>query len=60
MTLRVAIYARYSSDRQSDRSIEDQVRICEARIAQEGWQAVALTRMQPSAARVPHARAINP
>ena len=40
MTLRVAIYARYSSDRQSDRSIEDQVRICEARIAQEGWQAV--------------------
>jgi site-specific DNA recombinase len=26
-----AIYARYSSDRQSDASIEDQVRLCEER-----------------------------
>ena len=35
---RVAIYARYSSDLQSDNSIEDQVRLCERRIEQNGWQ----------------------
>ena len=34
--LRVAIYARYSSDLQSPRSIEDQVRDCKARM-EEGW-----------------------
>lgn len=34
---RAAIYARYSSDRQRDASIEDQVRVCRRRIAQEGW-----------------------
>ena len=37
MTLRVAIYARYSSDSQSEASIEDQVRLCRQRIAAEGW-----------------------
>ena len=30
MTKRAVIYARYSSDLQSDASIEDQVRLCEA------------------------------
>jgi site-specific DNA recombinase len=35
---RAAIYARYSSDNQREASIEDQVRQCRARIAQEGWQ----------------------
>ena len=34
---RVAIYARYSSDSQREASIEDQVRICRARIEREGW-----------------------
>ena len=38
---RAAIYARYSSDRQSEASIEDQVRLCRERVAREGW---ALTR----------------
>ena len=37
---RVAIYARYSSDAQSEQSIDDQVRICRARAEREGWQVV--------------------
>ena len=36
---RAAIYARYSSDNQSEASIEDQVRQCRARIDREGWRA---------------------
>jgi site-specific DNA recombinase len=32
------IYARYSSGLQRDASIEDQIRICRARIKLEGWQ----------------------
>lgn len=39
-TTRVAIYARYSSDRQSERSIEDQVRLCRERAEREGWNVV--------------------
>lgn len=35
--MRVAIYARYSSDRQSEASIEDQLRICRVRAQREGW-----------------------
>ena len=31
------IYARYSSDLQRDASIEDQIRLCRARIEREGW-----------------------
>ena len=39
--MRVAIYARYSSDRQSERSIDDQVRLCSSSVEQrEGWQVV--------------------
>jgi site-specific DNA recombinase len=34
---RVVIYARYSSDQQRDASIEDQIRLCRARIDREGW-----------------------
>jgi site-specific DNA recombinase len=37
MTARTAIYARYSSDNQSEASIEDQVRVCRARAEREGW-----------------------
>ena len=37
---KVAIYARYSSDLQSDASIEDQIRLCEKRAEAEGWQVV--------------------
>ncbi|MCF6217079.1 MAG: recombinase family protein [Emcibacter sp.] len=35
---KVAIYARYSSDLQTDKSIEDQVRICTERAEQQGWR----------------------
>ncbi|WP_085891514.1 recombinase family protein [Roseovarius litorisediminis] len=34
---RVAIYARFSSQMQSEASIEDQLRICRERAAREGW-----------------------
>ncbi|MGH1379127.1 MAG: recombinase family protein [Alphaproteobacteria bacterium] len=37
MTLRVSIYARYSSDLQSDASIEDQIRLCSEKSQSEGW-----------------------
>ncbi len=39
--MRAAIYARYSSDNQREASIEDQVRLCRARIEREGWTVVA-------------------
>jgi site-specific DNA recombinase len=35
--MRAVIYARYSTEMQRDASIEDQVRLCRARIEQEGW-----------------------
>ena len=38
--MRAAIYARYSSDLQSENSIEDQVRLCLRRIEAEGWELV--------------------
>lgn len=38
--IRVGIYARYSSDMQTDASIEDQVRLCRERAAKEGWKVV--------------------
>ena len=34
--MRAVIYARYSSDLQSDASIEDQVRLCRERLQAEG------------------------
>ena len=37
---RVAIYARYSSDLQTDASIEDQIRICTDRSKNEQWKIV--------------------
>lgn len=37
---RVAIYARYSSDLQTDASIEDQVRICRERVEKDGGTVV--------------------
>lgn len=38
--MRAVVYARYSSDQQRDASIEDQLRICRARAATEGWVVV--------------------
>jgi hypothetical protein len=34
---RVAIYSRYSSDLQNDRSIEDQIAVCEKVTTKNGW-----------------------
>ncbi|WP_443478421.1 recombinase family protein [Novosphingobium aerophilum] len=39
--IRTALYARYSTDRQSPSSIEDQLRICREQAAREGWRVVA-------------------
>lgn len=38
--LRVALYARYSSDNQRDASIADQLRMCRLRAEKEGWTIV--------------------
>lgn len=35
--MRAVIYARYSTELQREASIEDQVRLCKARIEAEGW-----------------------
>ena len=40
--MRVAIYARYSSDLQRAASIEDQLRLCRERIERKGWQLIAI------------------
>ena len=39
--MRAVIYARYSTELQSDASIEDQIRICRERIDREGWTYVS-------------------
>ena len=36
--MRAAIYARYSTDLQSEASIDDQVRLCREKAEREGWQ----------------------
>ena len=36
--LRAAIYARYSTDKQKETSVEDQVRLCRRHCEQKGWQ----------------------
>ena len=36
--MKTAIYARYSTDMQSEASIEDQIRVCKMRAEKEGWQ----------------------
>src|SRR5688572_24700762 len=38
--MKVAIYARYSSDNQRDASITDQLRICREFAARQGWTVV--------------------
>jgi DNA invertase Pin-like site-specific DNA recombinase len=38
--LKVAIYARYSSDNQRDASIADQLRVCREFAARQGWAVV--------------------
>ena len=41
MTLRCALYARYSSDQQRAASIEDQFRVCREHAEREGWTIAA-------------------
>ena len=38
--MKVAIYARYSSDNQRDASIADQLRTCRLHAEKQGWQIV--------------------
>ena len=38
--MKVALYARYSSDAQRDASIADQLRICRAHAERHGWHIV--------------------
>ena len=38
--MRTLIYARYSSQLQNSRSIEDQIRVCIERAEQEGWTVI--------------------
>jgi site-specific DNA recombinase len=40
--IRAAIYARYSSDRSRDASIEDQVRVCREHADRHGWTVVEI------------------
>src|SRR5437879_3896040 len=35
--IRIALYARYSSDNQSDASIDDQLRLCQLHVEKQGW-----------------------
>ena len=44
MTLRCALYARYSSDQQRPASIEDQFRVCRERAEREEWKIVGTYR----------------
>lgn len=39
--MRAAIYARYSSENQREVSIDDQIRICKARVKAEEWSLTA-------------------
>lgn len=40
--MRAAIYARYSSDVQSEHSIDDQVRVCRELAEREGWSVISV------------------
>ena len=44
MTLRCALYARYSSDQQRAASIEDQFRVCRELAEREGWKIASAYR----------------
>ena len=42
MTKRAAIYARYSSDKQNERSVDDQVALCRTIAERAGYAVVAV------------------
>ena len=49
--MKVAIYARYSSENQRDASIADQFRICREFAQRQGWQVAKETPTTPCPAR---------
>ena len=38
--MRVALYSRFSTDRQNESSIADQVRVCTEYVERQGWKVV--------------------
>jgi site-specific DNA recombinase len=50
--MKVAIYARYSSDNQRDASITDQMRVCRAFAERQGWTIAGILR--PRGVWAPH------
>jgi site-specific DNA recombinase len=40
--LRAVIYARFSSDRQTERSIDDQIAVCKVYAERQGWVVVEI------------------
>ena len=48
--MRAAIYSRFSTDRQNESSIADQVRVCTEHAERQGWQVVELTDLGISGA----------
>ena len=53
MTQRVALYARYSTDKQRETSIDDQLRQAHERAEREGWQIVAQHADEGTSGSVP-------
>lgn len=51
--MRAALYARYSTDRQRETSIDDQLRAARDRVAREGWEIVAEHRDEGISGSVP-------
>lgn len=51
--MKVAIYARYSSDNQRDASIADQLRICRLHAEKQGWQASRSTSCMGRFRKIP-------
>ena len=56
-TLRAAIYARFSSDLQRDRSIDDQIAVCRDYAARQGFEVVAVFSDRAVTGATRHGRA---
>ena len=57
--MKAMIYARYSTDKQSESSIEDQVRLCMVRVEFEGWQLAGIHKDEGVSGSVPVARRVG-
>jgi DNA invertase Pin-like site-specific DNA recombinase len=49
--MKVAIYSRFSTDRQNESSIADQVRVCTEHATVRGWRVSSALRTKESAAQ---------